>query len=251
MIPTTTGGLHTMSTVLSATSYGTRKCGSCSGPEDCQASDRSLLPESAEALVAYASRTGTRRNLEALWAAGWRLLLSSEGVHRCEGFRYAIDNGAWTAHQQSRPWDAGKFLALCARYGVGADWVVVPDIVEGGIESLRWSELWLPRLEGVGERRLIAVQDGMAPNDVRPLLGVGVGLFLGGSTDWKLATAAQWGQLAWEVGCYYHIGRVNSGKRIALCAGVGAHSFDGTSTTRYAKTLRPLDTARRQTSWVM
>lgn len=51
------------------------------------------------------------------------------------------------------------------------------------------------------------------------------------------------GQLAW---C--HVARVNTARRIAACAAVGATSFDGTSATRYAKTLPLLDAAKRQRS---
>jgi hypothetical protein len=198
--------------------------------------------------MAYASRTGTRRNLEALRAAGWGLMLSATGVHRTEGFeRYALDNGACTAHQAGEAWDAGRFVALVDAFGLGADFVVVPDIVAGGLESLRRTEDWLPRLSGL---RLVAVQDGMQPGDVRGLIGPSVGLFLGGSTDWKLETMRSCGEVAREAGCYFHVGRVNSIRRIRLCASVGADSFDGTSASKYAVTLPKLDKARRQSSWV-
>jgi hypothetical protein len=40
-------------------------------------------------IIPYASRTGTRRNLDALRERGWRLLVSASGVLRTEGFRYA------------------------------------------------------------------------------------------------------------------------------------------------------------------
>lgn len=197
--------------------------------------------------MAYASRTGTRRNLAALRVAGWGLMLSATGVHRTEGFeRYALDNGAWTAYQQGRAWDARKFAALVDVFGPGADFVAVPDIVAGGLDSLRLSESWLPRLSGL---RLVPVQDGMLPGDVTGLLGPSVGIFLGGSTDWKLDTMRAWGGVAREVGCYFHVGRVNSIRRIRLCASCGADSFDGTSATRFAVTLPKLDNARRQTSW--
>jgi len=36
-------------------------------------------------MVGYASRTGTRRNLDALARADWRLLVSAKGEHRAEG----------------------------------------------------------------------------------------------------------------------------------------------------------------------
>ena len=41
-------------------------------------------------------------------------------------------------------------------------------------------------------------------------------------------------------------GRVNTQRRIRLCAAAGADSFDGTSASRYAVTLPGLDSARRQ-----
>ena len=66
-------------------------------------------------LIAYASRTGTRRNLAALRGAGWRLLVSAASVHSNEGFPYAIDNGAWSAFTQGRPIDLPRFEPGCRR----------------------------------------------------------------------------------------------------------------------------------------
>lgn len=68
-------------------------------------------------LKAYASRTGTRRNLAALRAAGWGLFVSAAGVHRDEGFRFIIDNGAWTAYRKGEPWAAERFERLLASHG--------------------------------------------------------------------------------------------------------------------------------------
>jgi hypothetical protein len=206
--------------------------------------------------MAYASRTGTRRNLDLLRALGWGLMISATGVHRAEGFaRWAVDNGAWTAHSKKRPWDEAAFVKVVERLGPGADFIVAPDIVAGGLASLRLSETWLPRLAPVGARRvLIAVQDGMTAPDVAGLLGPDVGLFVGGSCEaptwWKTTTLPVWGQLARERGAYLHVGRVNTARRIRLCALAGAHSFDGSSATRFAVTARPLDNARRQVTWV-
>lgn len=197
-------------------------------------------------MIAYASRTGTKRNLDALRAAGWRLLVSAKGVWRTEGFRYALDNGAWTAFQQGVAFDEDAFRGLLDALGEGADWIVLPDIVEGGMASLDYSLSWLDRVPG---HRLLAVQDGMTAVDVRNLLGPKVGLFVGGSTEWKLRTMRQWGSLARDVGCYLHVGRVNSKKRIALCAEAGAHSFDGTSATRFSKTIPSLTAATNQSTF--
>lgn len=199
-------------------------------------------------MIPYASRTGTLRNQAALRAHGWRMLVSAASDLRHEGFRYALDNGAWSAHQQGRPFDEKAFAIALRKMGRDADWTVVPDIVGGGMASLDLSLDWLDRVLDATPLALIAVQDGMVPGDVRPFLGPRVGIFVGGETPFKLQTMPAWGALAAEVGCYLHIGRVNSGRRIRDCAAAGAHSFDGTSASRFAVTVRPLDLARRQTS---
>ena len=198
-------------------------------------------------MTPYASRTGTRTTLAALKAAGWGLLVSATGVQSREGFDvWCLDNGAWTAHQKGTEWNADLFVKLCHKLGDGAQFVVVPDIVGGGLDSLQLSLSWLPRLDHVAQRRLIAVQDGMVPNDVRQYLNKRVGIFVGGSTEWKLETLRSWGCLARETGAYLHVGRVNSQRRIALCQDAGADSFDGTSVTCFPKTLKTLDVAVRQ-----
>jgi hypothetical protein len=59
---------------------------------------------------------------------------------------------------------------------------------------------------------------------------------------------AAWGRLARQRGCYLHVARVNSAKRIALCQDNGVDSIDGTSASKYALTLPLLDNAVRQSS---
>jgi len=197
-------------------------------------------------MIAYASRTGTRRNLAALRGAGWRLLVSAKGALRTEGMGYALDNGAWSAYQTGEPFDAQAFEQAVNLLGSRADWIVVPDIVAGGKDSLRFSLEWVVRLRPLGTPLLLAVQDGMRAEDVRPYLGPRVGIFVGGSTGWKLATLLMWGDLANAAGCHLHVGRVNTATRIRLCAAAGADSFDGTSASRFVCTLPLLDGARRQ-----
>jgi hypothetical protein len=54
-------------------------------------------------MIAYASRTGTKRNLEAMRQNGWRLLVSAKGVLRTEGFKYASIMGRGPpSHRDSR-----------------------------------------------------------------------------------------------------------------------------------------------------
>jgi hypothetical protein len=205
-------------------------------------------------IIAYASRTGTRRNLDALRARGWRLLVSATGTLSHEGFPYALDNGAWTAFQKKQPFDGDRFGKALLLLGDRADFVVVPDVVGGGLESLRFSLSWLPHVLDYARVALIPVQDGMELADVTPHLIAGrVGLFIGGSpdTDFKERTAPMWARACREVGSWCHMGRVNSKRRIAICATAGVTSFDGTSATRYSCQLPKLHRAVVQGSLLL
>lgn len=201
-------------------------------------------------MIAYASRTGTRRNLDALRAAGWRLMVSARGVLRTEGFRYALDNGAWTAFQRQEKFDVKAFERAIEVLGAGADFIVVPDIVSGGLESLTLSRRWWEKLHYYPHLRdvplLIAVQNDISPRHIAPLLSHRTGIFVGGSTEWKLHTMSGWSALAHAHGAICHVGRVNTARRIRLCAAAGVDSFDGSSASRSEVTLRPLNIARRQ-----
>lgn len=198
-------------------------------------------------ILPYASRTGTRKNLAGLRARGWRLLVSATGVHRTEGFdNYAIDNGAWTAFQKKCAFDSRSFIRLVIALGALADWVATPDIVGGGLDSLNLSLKWLPWVLRHTKRALIPVQDGMVEDDVRDLLSDRVGIFIGGSTPWKLSSMARWCRLAKEKNVWCHVGRVNSMQRIKRCQMAGATPFDGTNATRFSKNQSKLTWAVRQ-----
>lgn len=201
-------------------------------------------------MICYASRTGTRRNLDRLRAHGWGLLVSRAGEWRTEGFtRICGDNGAWADFRAGRSFDEDayeRFLDWLAAQPVAADWLVLPDIVAGGIPSLNLSIRYVNRCMAVAPLVLIAVQDGMEGADLAPLVGRSVGIFLGGSTEWKLARMRYWGDFCAERGVYYHVARVNSIKRMALAASCGARSIDGSSASRYAVTLPKLAYAARQ-----
>ena len=200
-------------------------------------------------IVAYASRTGTRQNLQALRRAGWRLMVSARGVLRHEGMPYALDNGAWTAFQRGEAFDVAAFERALELMGERADFVVVPDIVAGGVRSLEFSLRWLCRLRDFPSPMALAVQDGMRLEDVAPWLGAGRDraqvIFVGGSTEWKLATMSQWADLARQRGVSCHVGRVNTMRRVRYCVGAGAHSFDGSGPSRFASEIPKLDSCRR------
>lgn len=199
-------------------------------------------------MTAYTSRTGTRSTLDALRVAGWRLLVTPE-VPRTEGFSYGLDNGAWTVRARPAAWDPESFLRMVDRLGAGSDWLVVPDVVGDWPATREKIDTWLPRLQGAAPRLLLAVQDGATADELRPMLSPTVGIFVGGSNDaptwWKVSTLPIWGRLARETGCYLHVGRVNSAKRIRWAADCGADSFDGKSPVLFPCTLPSLDRAVR------
>lgn len=199
-------------------------------------------------MIAYASRTGTRKNLDVLRAANWRIMLSpTERRDPPAGFRFAIDNGAWKAFQQKLPFDGEAFADLVERHGAAADFIVIPDIVAGGQDSFDMSRAWLDRLRHL-RLILFSVQDGMNAADVGALLErtPNMGIFLGGSTEWKLANMYAWGMVAHALRRYYHVARVNTTRRVKLAQEAGAQSFDGSSVSRFACNLPKLERARKQ-----
>lgn len=201
-------------------------------------------------MIAYASRTGTRRNLDAMRAHGWRVLISAAGCLRSEGFQYGLDNGAWSAHQAGTVFDSDQFERALVAVGRGADWIVLPDIVMGGLPSLALSLEWLSLCRKMAPV-LVPVQNGMTRLDVEPILADDVGIFVGGDTEWKESTLPTWGRLARDVGCHLHVGRVNTRRRIRLCKLSGVDSIDGTSVTRFAKNIHHLDAEVRQQAMVL
>lgn len=154
--------------------------------------------------------------------------------------------GAWHSYCAKQPFDEAAFLTAYAKFGRTADFVVLPDIVAGGMSSLKFSLEWQTHLGIPLGLQLLAVQDGMSPGAIAPLLGPGLGIFIGGTTEWKESSMLDWGICARERGAYLHVGRVNSIRRINLCAAAGAHSFDGSSVSRFAVTLPKLENARQQ-----
>lgn len=195
---------------------------------------------------AYASRTGTKRNLAALRAAGWGLFVSAAGVHRNEDFRFVIDNGAWTAYTSGVAWPVAPFEAVLEKLGRSplCEGIVAPDIVCGGAESLRLSVSWLERLLAYETRVYIPVQPGIAPDAMAPLLGPRVGVFVGGESAWKEATCGAWARLAHEHGARCHVGRVNSLRRLMLCKAAAVDSFDGSGPSRFEVVLHEMERFR-------
>lgn len=195
-------------------------------------------------MMMYQSMTTTRKNIAAIRGVGWGWLIAPESRSwDPKGMSYVLDNGAWSAFNSNIPWDGAKYGALVDRLGSGADFVIAPDIVAGGLESLSLSLSWLSRLSGL---RLVAVQDGMEPSDLAPVVGPTVGIALGGSTEWKLLRMRDWGRFCRRHGCYYHVLRVNTLRRIRYAFDAGADSVDGSRCSRFGNDVGLLDNEIRQ-----
>lgn len=209
-------------------------------------------------MICYASRTGTKRNLDALRGHGWHLLISRAGAWRTEGFDHiAGENGAWADYQAGRIFDEDAYerfldwlianvLPLGSFGAPILDWLVLPDVVAGGLHSLELSMRYMNRCLAVSPLVLLAVQNGMRPADVEDIVGPGVGIFLGGTTEWKLQTMWEWGEFCATFDLYYHVARVNSMRRTIDALMAGADSVDGSSGSRYAVTIPKLTSASRQ-----
>ena len=185
-------------------------------------------------MIGYTSYIGSAKRRKPVVDMGWRMLVPA---HRSSKLSqpdtpYAMDSGAWTCYKQGIEFNEEAYQHGINRMGDGADWVVLPDIVGEGPRSLKFSLKWLDKLSHM-RLLLIAVQDNMDPCNVEPYLSSRVGIFLGGTTEFKINSMRMWGKLSVDKDCYYHVGRVNSNKRIRQCQDAGAHSFDGSGVSRF------------------
>lgn len=147
---------------------------------------------------------------------------------------WAFDNGAFRDWKAGRGFDADAFLRDLEsiwRFDGNPDFIVAPDMVAGGEESLTFSLHWANRHELAPLRRLgvplyLAVQDGMDPTKVALAIHDFGGVFVGGSLDWKIRTGQDWVEWAQRRGLPCHIGRVGTAKRARWATRIGASSID-------------------------
>lgn len=140
------------------------------------------------------------------------------------------DNGAYGDWRAGRSFDGVRYLRDIWRIREWVDlpkpdFVVLPDLVAQGAASLAFTAEWLPQ-SVCGAPLYLAVQDGMTPADVRPLIPLIGGLFVGGSLPWKIRTSAMWVDLAHDCGMPAHVGRVGTFERVQWAKRIGADSID-------------------------
>jgi hypothetical protein len=141
---------------------------------------------------------------------------------------YALDNGAFGAHKNHTEWNESRWLTLLewARIsGQNPRWVLVPDVVGDRLQTISRWEMFHSAAARYGWPLAFAVQDGMTPQDVPVAAEI---VFVGGSTEFKWATARMWCAAFPRV----HVGRVNEYKALWVCHEAGAESVDGSGWTR-------------------
>ena len=147
--------------------------------------------------------------------------------HRVQpGVDWCADNSAYTGRY---PGDEKYLTWLAARrpYAGRCAFATAPDVVFDAAATLARSLPMLARIRAAGYPAALVAQDGLEDlpipwNDLD-------GLFLGGSTGWKLGpAAADLAAQARRRGLWVHLGRANSLRRLAYAKSIGCHSADGT-----------------------
>jgi len=147
----------------------------------------SKRPAVAE-LRLYVCRPTNARSVAACYEHGFGSLVSPMTVDKTRGdlrltdlsghahplaqLPYVVDNGAWPCHVAGAQWSGTPFLRLLRRLeqlGPKPEFVIAPDIVGAGSNSLAFSLDWLARHrdEFAAHRWMLAVQDGMQVERVR------------------------------------------------------------------------------------
>lgn len=148
-------------------------------------------------------------------------------------FSLALDNGAFGAWTKGKAFPEASFLFTldnCDRYHLELDFVVVPDLVAQGKASLEFSLDWTHHLDGWP--LALALQDGMAPQDILPYHHLFDVIFLGGTVKWKWRTLTMWKAFADSIGKPLHIGRCGSLEGLKRAKALGVASVDSTNFIR-------------------
>ena len=140
----------------------------------------------------------------------------------------AIENGGFAGFQEK------AYLALLEREAAHQEkirWITVPDVVGSARRTLECFEYWYPRL--CSWPLAFVCQDGQEDlpipwNEIE-------GVFIGGTTAWKLSHhAAAIVKAAKIMNKTVHAGRVNTPGRFEYFESIGADSIDGTGLSRYS-----------------
>ena len=149
---------------------------------------------------------------------------------------WVLDNGAYSAFAQGVEFDGALFLKTLDKIPTDRPplWIVCPDKVGQGADSLSFSLAWIDALQQTHPqyKYLLAVQEGMRYEDVAAALRTKkfVGVFVGGaSKEWKLRTLHAWRHLSTKHGLLCHVGRISNFKELSLCRKLEVDSVDSST----------------------
>lgn len=174
----------------------------------------------------YVGQTRSRWFIAQLAALGYGEC-TNRGELPPRRYPWFYDNGAYVDWKAGRKWDEDEYRAdlalLRANPTCVPDFLVAPDIVAGGAESLARSRVWLPELRTIGPVYL-ALQDGMEL--VPETLDGFNGAFVGGDDRWKADYSQDCVELARRIGVSCHLGRAGTPKKVAWAKRIRVDSLD-------------------------
>lgn len=162
-----------------------------------------------------------------------RLMISAEHWHT-PFTNYAVDNGAWSDYVRGRTFNHERFLKVLEKIKmqeIQPDFIVLPDIVKGGVKSFELSKSYMDVAEN--HPCYFAIQDGIIPEMITDdIIEKIKGFFIGGSNVWKWRNMHTWVNLAHDNGKKIHVGKVGTIKDFTKCKAAGVDSADGSALIR-------------------
>lgn len=190
-------------------------------------------------LIYTGNATGKDLDVMAELGIGVMVCTTPKGTinNRWKDFPLALDNGAFGCWRRGFPFMRKAFektIENCYSAGFSLNFIVCPDLVARGRESLDFSYEW-----ALGEllscnKLALAVQDGMTEqmvSDRYPERRFSH-IFIGGTPEWKWRTAASWVEFAHSRSMECHIGRCGTLERLRYAEEIGADSVDSTNFVR-------------------
>ena len=161
---------------------------------------------------------------------------NGRSIKQLKDIDVAVDNGAFQSYVRGFPFLSDLFWKLLHdTYLAGAnpDFIVCPDIVAGGKQSLSFSLDWAKNKIIGCSRLALAVQDGMETTDIRSYERQFFSwIFVGGTVEWKWRNAEKWVKFAHDNNMKCHIGRCGTIEKLRTAKKIGADSVDSTSILR-------------------
>lgn len=177
---------------------------------------------------------GSLEKIEQIKKYNLGILISREANKLYKDIPCAIDNGAFECYRRGLPFSETRFMQLLEdvwKCNITADFIVCPDIVCAGQESLRFSMSWVERLRPA--KLALVVQDGLTPDDLNSyIISKFSYIFVGGSLEWKWQTAETWVNFAHSKKLKCHIGRCGTLEKLEYAKSINADSVDSTSFVR-------------------